>query len=70
MTDLQQQVGLLQQQVTEAKDETAKMVGMLEAGLDQLQVRCPVSAVPLCSHWAACQVVGPVSQCSVWRVYV
>ena len=37
------QVAELQQQVAEAKQETAKMVGMLEAGLDQLQVRCPCS---------------------------
>ena len=37
----QVQVAELQQQLTEAKEETTKMVGMLEAGLDQLQVlRC------------------------------
>ena len=38
MVELQQQLAQAQQQVTDAKDETAKMVGMLEAGLDQLQV--------------------------------
>ena len=38
MAELQQQLAEAQRQVTDAKDETARMVGMLEAGLDQLQV--------------------------------
>lgn len=46
------QVAELQQQVTEAKEETAKMVGMLEAGLDQLQVRQPAAAcLPYCKFF-------------------
>ena len=40
-SSLETQVNELQQQLAEAKEETTKMVGMLEAGLDQLQVlRC------------------------------
>ncbi len=38
VVELQQQLAEAQHQVTGAKDETARMVGMLEAGLDQLQV--------------------------------